>query len=169
MKRFNFLPWVTAIVVGLSASPGLSAPPADVTIQYVHPEKFTDFSIYGRNYRWSASYFANEISRDLKPLLNRRFPGAKLALRFTDIDLASRYQISRQRRDLRTGRNDVTPVRLSFEFLLQDNGGRTLANGSTRLTDSSYYSSSLSHPKRSESLYYEKQAMEKWLKSVQPK
>jgi hypothetical protein len=67
----------------LFALPALSAQPSNVTIQYVSPEKFTDFRIYGRDAQWSASYFVSQISDYLSPVLNRRFPNAKLTLRFT--------------------------------------------------------------------------------------
>src|SRR5258707_1472389 len=45
---------------------------------------------------------------------------------------------------------------MSFAFLLQDSAGRTLANGTTRITDNSSQSSLAHHPKRSTPLYYEK-------------
>jgi hypothetical protein len=141
-----------------------SAEAAGVTIQYVHPERFTDFNIHGRDYRWSASYFASQISQDLGLRLRRRFPGSKLTLRFTDIDLAG-ARTSRRGRDVRIVRGEVEPARMSFDYLLQDSTGRTLANGSTRLTDTS--SRSLrSRPTSSQSLYFEKQMLERWLRSL---
>src|SRR5258708_18717780 len=45
---------------------------------------------------------------------------------------------------------------MSFAFLLQDSAGRTLANGTTRITDNSSQSSLAHHPKRSTPLYYQK-------------
>lgn len=143
------------------------AQPDDVTIQYANPEKFTDFSIYGRDYRWSASYFANEISRDLRPMLKRKFPGSMLTLRFTDIDLAGSSRTSgRGGRDLGVVRGEMTPARMSFDFLFQDGTGRTLTKGSTRITDTSHHSSLLRSQSGSEPLFYEKRMLEKWLKSV---
>jgi hypothetical protein len=150
-----------------AASPVPGAQPGDVTIQFVQPEKFTDFSIYGRDSRWSASYFASEISGDLKPALKRKFPGSKLTLRFTDIDLAGSSRTSRRGgRDVRVVRGEMTPARMSFEFLLQDGTGRTLANGSARITDTSHHSSLLRSQSSSKPLYYEKRMLGKWLKSV---
>lgn len=149
------------------ASPVLSAQAGDVTIQFVHPEKFIDFSIYGRDSRWSASYFAREISGDLKPGLKRKLPGGKLTLRFTDIDLAGSSRTSRRGgRDVRVVRAEMTPARLSFDFLFQDGTGRTLTKGSTRITDTSHHSSLLRKQSGSEPLFYEKRMLEKWLKSV---
>jgi hypothetical protein len=167
MKRHHVLLLTAAILFVLDSVPGLCAQPDEVTIQYLHPEKFTDFRIYDRDYRWSASYFASEISRNLKPLVQRRFPGSKLTLRFTDIDLAGSSRTSRRgTRDVRVIRGDMTPARMSFDFLLKDGAGKTLANGSTRITDTAHRGSSLRHPSSSEPLLYEKRMLEKWLKSV---
>src|SRR5258708_26198298 len=58
--------------------------------------------------------------------------------------------------DVRIVRGEIRPARMSFAFLLQDSAGRTLANGTTRITDNSSQSSLAHHPKRSTPLYYEK-------------
>jgi Protein of unknown function (DUF3016) len=165
-RRLLFL--TTAILFALSAPPARSAQPSNVTIQYVSPEKFTDFRIYGRDAQWSASYFASQISDYLSQALNRRFPAAKLTLRFTDIDLAGREaNSSRGGRNVRATRGLTRPARMAFVFLLQDSSGRTLASGSTRITDSSNPSSMVARQRSaSEALYYEKQMLDKWLKSV---
>jgi Protein of unknown function (DUF3016) len=169
-RRTNTSQFLLLWSVTLLAMTGLTtvrgAQPGDVTIQYVHPENFTDFSIYGRDYRWSASYFAKEISSDLKPKLNRKFPGSQLTLRFTDIDLAGRYRTTRRGgQDVRVTRGERTAARMSFNFLLQDSTGRTLANGSTRITDTSQHSFPR-QPSGSGPLYYEKRMLEKWLNSI---
>lgn len=157
-----------AILFVLSAPSARCAEPSNVTIQYVNPEKFTDFRIYGRDAQWSASYFASQISDYLSPVLNRRVPGAKLTLRFTDIDLAGREaNSSRGGRNARVTRGLTAPARMAFVFLLQDSGGRTLANGSTRITDTSNPSSTVARQRSaSEALYYEKQMLDKWLRSL---
>ena len=166
MKTARILLLLAVALSGLDTAAVLNAQPGDVTIQYVQPEKFTDFSINGRDYRWSASYFASEISGDLRPALKRRFPGSQLTLRFTDIDLAGGYRTSGQAgRSVRVNRGEITPVRMSFDFLLQDSAGKTLARGSTRVTDTSRYGLR-SHPSSSEPLYYEKRMLEKWLNSI---
>src|SRR5215472_14332337 len=81
-----------AAISSMLVSPSvLGASRATVEIQYVQPANFTDFNIYGRGSQWSASYFASQISDDLRPALERKVPGGKLTLRFTDIDLAGHY------------------------------------------------------------------------------
>jgi hypothetical protein len=166
VKTTRILVLSAAVLSGLDTAPVFSAQPGDVAIQYVHPEKFTDFSIYGRDYRWSASYFASEISGDLRPALQRRFPGSKLTLRFTDIDLTGSYRTTgRGGRSVRVNRGETTPARMSFDFLLQDSAGKTLARGLTRVTDTAHYGLR-SHPSSSKPLYYEKRMLEKWLRSI---
>jgi hypothetical protein len=168
MKTPPTLLLTAAILFALSAPLALSAQPSNVTIQYVSPEKFSDFRIYGRDAQWSASYFSSQITDYLRPLLNRRFPGAKLTLRFTDINLAGGYSnSSRGGSNVRVTRGAIAPARMSFVFLLQDSSGRTLASGSTRITDTSS-PSSLANRQRGGSgpLYSEKRMLEKWLRSV---
>jgi hypothetical protein len=166
MKTAQLLLLTLFVVVASRPDTSVAAQPGDVTIQYVQPQRFTDFRIYGRDYQWSASYFASQINGDLKLLLKRRFPGSNLTLRFTDIDLAGSTG-PRTGHNVRVSRGDIAPARMSFDFLLQDSKGRTLANGSTRLTDSSRQSS-FAHPRSSQPLYYEKRMLEKWLKSLRP-
>jgi hypothetical protein len=113
-------------------APALSAQPGEVAIQFGSPEKFTDFRIYGLDVQWLASFFAGQISDDLKPTLNENFPGSKLT------------------------------------FLLQDSSGRTLATDSTRITDTSSHNALVRHRSGSELLYYQKQMLKRWLKSVRP-
>jgi hypothetical protein len=156
---------IAAISCLVAATPVLGASSATVEIQYVQPAKFTDFSIYGRGTQWSASHFATQISDDLRPALERKVPGGKLTLSFTDIDLAGHYP-NRGGSGVRVVRGEIRPARLSFAFVLQDSSGRTLASGATRIVDNSSPSSLAHHPKRSEGLYYEKRMLERWLRSL---
>src|SRR5258708_21775955 len=157
-----------AMLFALDAKAALSSQPGDVSIQFVSPEKFTDFRIYGLDVQWSASFFASQISDDLKPTLNQKFPGSKLTLRFTDINLDYNYRISRSGSGVPLIRRPIAPERMSVVFLLQDRNGRTLASGSTRITDTSSHNALAHQRSGSELLYYEKQMLERWLKSERP-
>lgn len=156
---------VAAISCFLASTPVLGAPRATVDIQYVQPAKFTDFRIYGRDPQWSASYFASQISDDLRPALERKVPGGKLTLRFTDIDLAGHYP-NRGGSSVRVVRGQIRPARMSFTFALQDSSGQVVASGDTRITDTLSQSSMAHHPKRSQALYYEKRILERWLRTL---
>jgi hypothetical protein len=132
-----------------------------VTIQYVDPGRFTDFSVHGRDVRYSASVFTQEVTRTLEPVMERRFPGYLLTLRFTNIDLAGRRS-SAGASSVRVVRNR-TPTRLSFDYVLRDKSGRTVASGSQRLVDTAHTSSSRN---RSGSLNNENRMLRRWLESL---
>ena len=91
----------------LGLSTAHAAQPSNVRIDFVHPERFSDFSIQGRQEITSAPIFRDNISAYLSPYVARRFPGATLTLRFTDIDLAGRLEPWRIRKfnDVRFDRN----------------------------------------------------------------
>jgi hypothetical protein len=169
MKRRIILFLTAAMLFALDAKAAPSAQPGDVAIQFVSPEKFTDFRIYGLDVQWSASFFARQITDDLRPTLNEKFPGSKLTLRFTDINLAYNYRtFGRSGLGVGVVRRPIGPERMWVVFLLQDSGGRIVANGSTRITDTSSHNLLDHRRSGSELLYYEKQMLEKWLKSVRP-
>ena len=67
-----------------------AAEPSNIRIDFVHPERFTDFRIQDRDENASVPIFRNEISTYLSSVVAKRFPGKTLTLRFTDIDLAGR-------------------------------------------------------------------------------
>jgi hypothetical protein len=94
---------------------------AIVTVHYLRPENFTDFHLQGRDVRSSTAIFTREVTQALEPVMRRRFPGARLTLRFTNIDLAGRASAgARSVRVVRTR----TPARLWFDYLLRDTSGR---------------------------------------------
>src|SRR5712672_3217343 len=101
-------------------------------IQDVEPQHFTDFSIHNRGIRSSASFFTEYITKTLERVMSNRFPGERLTLKFTDIDLAGHGAMGpRSVRVLRT----QTPARLSFVYSLQDQAGNAVANGTQTLVE----------------------------------
>jgi hypothetical protein len=66
---------------------GGAVPGAVVTVQYVNPQNFTDFSVQGRDVQ---SAFTREVMQTLEPVMKSRFPAYMLTLQFTNIDLAGR-------------------------------------------------------------------------------
>jgi hypothetical protein len=165
MKTYRALRRTAAIFCALGSTAALAAAAGSVDIQYTQPSRFTDFNIYGRDAQWSASYFATQISDALRPALQRKVPGGKLTLRFTDIDLAGHYP-GRGGRSVRVVRGEIRPARMSFTFSLQDSSGRVVASGDTRITDTTSQTSLTHDPRRKQALYYEKRMLERWLRSL---
>ena len=130
---------------------------AIVTVQYVNPQSFTDFSVQGRNVQSSATLFTQEVTSTLEPVMRSRFPGDTLTLRFTNIDLAGRGST----RIVRSN----TPARLSFDYVLRDSSGHTAASGSQRLTDT-LRRTSTRNPGQSSPVYLENRMLRRWLQSL---
>jgi Protein of unknown function (DUF3016) len=134
-----------------------SAPSSVVTIQFVHPERFTDFSLQRRDVQYTATVFTQRMTEALQPVMESRFPGGQLRLQFTDIDLAGR-RFSMASPPTRSS----MPPRFSFNFALRDRSGRTLASGSQRLVITERSSLS-SNPNRSSRLTNESRTLARWL------
>jgi hypothetical protein len=144
-----------------------SAEPGNVRIQFVQPEKFSDFRIQGRQENVSAGLFRDQVSSYLAPLVAGRFPGDKLTLTFTDIDLAGRIDPSKTRRlsDIRIDRNIASPLRLYFDYTLTNSSGKILASGSKSLVDADYLYryTYYSDQAKSATLFYEKATLSRWI------
>ena len=158
--------------LALIATSVFSAEPANVRISFVQPQRFSDFRIQGRQEIASAKIFRDEISAYLLPYVSKRFPGCTLSLRFTDIDLAGRIATSNPGKlaNVRIDRNVASPLRLYFDYSLTDARGKILAHGPESLVDTEYlyrYSYS-SNRAKSDTLFYEKATLYRWLDTLTP-
>jgi len=164
MRKFFYSLLVPMVCLGLSTAH--AALPSNVRIDFVHPERFSDFSIQGRQEIQSASIFRDRVSAYLSPSVARRFPGATLTLRFTDIDLAGRLEPWRISKftNVRFDRNVASPLRLFFDYTLTDSQGRVLASGSKSLveTDYLYRYVDYSNIERAQPLFYEQVTLKRW-------
>ncbi len=142
---------------------GPGASPSVVTVQYLNPGAFSDFSVPGRDVQNSTSTFTQEVTRTLVPVMEGRFPGDQLTLQFTDINQAGRRS-SLGASTVRIVRNR-TPSRLSFDYALRDKSGRSLASGSQRLVDSRHRTLS-NNLSRSRPFINEGQMLQRWLQSL---
>jgi hypothetical protein len=133
-----------------------------VTVQYVGPQHFTDFSIHDRDIRYSASFFTQKITKTLEPIMNKRFPGERLSLRFTNIDLAGHGATGT--RSVRVVRMH-TPARLSFDYSLQDQTGSAIANGTQTLVETLPLGHG-AHAGSTSLLSIESKMLDKWLRGL---
>lgn len=140
---------------GCTGEGGGSTAPSVVTIQFTNPGSFTDFSVQGRDVGSSATVFTREVTRTLEPVMGSRFPGDLLTLQFTNIDLAGRG--SSPGRVVRSH----TLTRLSFNYVLRDKSGLTVASGSQRLAYNPR-----SSPSRSGPLSSENRMLQRWLQRL---
>jgi Protein of unknown function (DUF3016) len=159
-------------ILSLGLSTAFYAQAGNIRISFDRPEKFSDFRIQGRQENVSAGIFRDEVSSYLSPIVAKRFPGSTLSLKFTDIDLAGRIDLSKTRRlsNVRIDRNIASPLRLYFDYALSDSRGKIVASGSKSLVDSDYLYRYTYYPNqtRSDTLFYEKATLNRWLGTVVP-
>jgi hypothetical protein len=169
MKTFFYS--LAVPLISLALSTAQAAEPSNVEIGYDRPIRFTDFRIQGRNEIDSAKIFRDQISPSLSGTIAERFPGAKLSLRFTDINLAG-HPSSRIRNfnNVRFDREGASPLRLEFQYTLTDSKGRVLAAGTKSLVDADYLRRYINYPNSDKvtTLFYEKTTLTRWLDDLTP-
>jgi hypothetical protein len=171
MKKLFFALLLPSLSLGLTVA-ALSAEPGNVRINFVQPEKFSDFQIQGRQENVSAGIFRDQVSAYLAPVIAKRFPGDQLNLTFTDIDLAGRIDPAKTRNlaNIRLDRNIANPLRLYFDYTLTDSSGKVLASGSKSLVDADYLYRYNYYPEqtKSKTLFYEMATLTRWIDTLSP-
>jgi hypothetical protein len=148
---------VTILLAGIALASN-AARAGTVTVDFIHPERFTDASLDGGG---GVQPVLTRIQAYLETLAAKRLkPGQTLAVAVTDIDLAGRFEPWRPvGHDVRIMR-DVDPPRMVLDYrLMQD--GRVQAAGRADLVDIDYLSD-LPAPARQEPLAYDKALLAAW-------
>lgn len=139
-----------------------AADEARVTVKFVNPEKFTDIKDSFMGTEKGRDYYLKELRALIEAQAGRELPaGQKLAVTFTDIDLAGDYLPSMSSgHDVRVMK-DVYPPRLKFSYVVTDAAGAVVKEGQENLTDLNY----LQTPgiDRNDTLFFEKALLRNWL------
>jgi hypothetical protein len=159
----------------LAATP-VSAPAsqADKTDQRVevifdHPEKFTDVKGDSMDSPKGRDIMLDQIRDFLVQSGAELFPaGQKLAITFTDIDLAGEYEPWRgaQWSDVRIVK-DIYPPRFNFSYKLTDAAGNVLKEDKVELRDLSFMMRMTIS--RDDPLRFEKDILGDWVRSIVPR
>ncbi|MBV8216158.1 MAG: DUF3016 domain-containing protein [Verrucomicrobia bacterium] len=168
MKDSRSLYLIPLMLLAIAASTFASSS-SNVIITFVHPERFTDFRAQDWPEQKTATWFANDMTAALAPLVATRAPGCTLTLQFTDIDLGGRveYRLGPNFRQIRFYHNGREPVRLYFNYTLTDPHGRVLASGAEAATDTLYlgrYPTESTYI-RYEEFFFEKQVLLSWIRT----
>lgn len=132
----------------------------DISVQFREPDTFTDVrgSLGGR---FTQSYL-DLLAKHLQTTAASRLPaGRKLAVTFTDIDLAGDIQLG--------GANNVRLVhsvhfpRMELNFILTDGQGVVLKQGDRRLRDIDFQTKLLPLTERNAPLAYDKRLLTDWV------
>ena len=160
MKLTFYAIFGLAVSIGAFSSTAAPSARATVRIDFVDPARFTDFRINNRDFQHSSAVFTRDVTSALLPVMARRFPGHTLSLRYTNIDLASRRTTGP--RGLRVVPTSAR-ASLSFNYVLNNPSGRTIARGSQRLVESAPGSTTQD---RSHPVQIESDLMQRWLRTL---
>lgn len=135
-----------------------------VTVSYENSENFTDFKdgLQGTDRgRENLEYqMRRAVVEEASHVLQ---PGQRLAITFTDIDLAGDYLPSAPTtHDFRVIRA-VYPPRMNFRWVLTDGSGATINQGEEKLTDLAFQNN-VNPIGRNEELFYDRSLFRDWVR-----
>ncbi len=117
-----------------------SAQRATATVEFDHPENFTDFKLSPHARDADARYLSKELQQETNRLAGNILPaGYHVILRIRDIDMAGEFEPQRvpPNDQIRFMRGVYTP-RISLEYSVTDAAGNVVSSGERRLTDLGY-------------------------------
>ena len=134
---------------------------ADVTVNYIQPERFSDLPFAP----WEREAVLKDLTQHFAKLGAQLPPGQNLRIEVRDIDLAGREIPGRSGRDLRiVKQNGVDWPRIDLHYTIESNG-QALRSGDVHLSDMSFMDR-IGRYNDTESLHYEKRMIDDWFYST---
>jgi Protein of unknown function (DUF3016) len=168
MKKFIYS--LLVLIVSLGLPNARAEETSKVRIEFVHPERFTDFQIQGRDENSSVPIFRNEVTSHLSGIVSKRFPGKTLTLKFTDIDLGGRLGNRPRFNDVRFNHQWGPPIRMAFDYTITDSKANVVIAGSKTLLEQDYLHQYINYPQslKTSPVFYEEATLANWLRTLEP-
>ena len=142
---------------GLLALAAGAASAGDVTVNYIHPERFSDLPFT----TWDREEVLKDLSEHFARLGARLPPDQNLRIDVTDIDLAGREVPGRGARDLRIIRsNGAEWPRMDLHYTIESNG-QVLRSGDAQLRDMAFMDR-IGRYTDGDKLRYERRMIDDW-------
>ncbi len=132
---------------------------AEVTVNYVQPERFSDLPFP----TWEREAVLKDLTRHFNRLGAQLPPGQNLRVEVLDVDLAGREYPGRGARDLRIVKHVDWP-RIDLRFAVEQNG-QVLRSGEAQLRDMAFMDR-VSRYSDTDSLQHEKRMIDDWFYSA---
>lgn len=146
--------WIALGLLSLAA-----AAQADVQVNFVNPEKFTDIK---DNNGFKQMAVLKDIEAYLVEQVGKRLPGRDVRIDVTDVDLAGEVQPFGHRMQWLRVMRAVTSPSIELRYEVRE-GGKVVQQGQTRLRDMNYQDGFNSFSS-SDPLRYEKRMLDRWMK-----
>jgi hypothetical protein len=142
-----------------------SHPSGRAEVQFLEAEKFTDVG-GGLDDKSDKKGYLTMLRDHVDRLAGEYMPeGQKIALTFTDIDLAGDFPpASRAARDSVRVMKDIYPPRMAFSYRITDASGAVVKEGREELTDKNFLTTG-AMTDRSDPLRYDKMLLSDWFRS----
>jgi hypothetical protein len=141
--------------------------PGPVSVHFRDPQHFSENRQFGSEDRFNnKSHYLEVLKAHLVKRAARMLPaGDHLDVTITDVKLAGAYEPwhGPQLRDVRIMK-DIYPPRIDLNFKLTDGKGKVLREGSRKLRNLSYLTSTPGMTGDDDSLRYDKALLDSWLR-----
>ena len=146
--------WIALGLLALSA-----AAQADVKVDFVNPEKFTDIK---DNNGFRQMEVLKDIEAHLIERAGKSLPGRDVRIHVTDVDLAGEVEPFGRRAEWLRVMRTVTLPSIAFSYEVSE-GGKVVQQGEVRLRDMNYQDGFNSYSS-GDTLRYEKRMIDRWFK-----
>ena len=140
---------------------------ADVRVEYVHPENFTDVSFRSMTRDAAEERLERELTQTIEAAAAQYLSAYRLDLRVMDVAMAGREAFEKPglNSDLRIRHEMGKPPKISIQYQVKDPRGHVVTRGARVLTDLNYqwgYPDSY----QLDTLYPEKQLLRDWIRGL---
>lgn len=162
--------WIFALLVGVAASPPMSAAPktaapdSRIQVEFVNPDKFTDLKADASGSRKGRDSYLEQLKGYLIQQAGGQLPkGQRLSVSITNINMAGDFEPWRgpSLTNVRVVK-DQYPPRIDLSFKITDAKGKTLREGSRELKNLSFLRDAVIN--RQDPLRHEKKLLDDWLR-----
>jgi hypothetical protein len=164
----NSLPKHLVFLVTLLGCASGSSAIANVRVEFVKPENYTDVSFRSMTPDGARERLIGELARTIKDSAAKPLSGFDLYVRILDVHMAGRpaFEAPGMNSDLRI-RNRTTPPKISLQYVVKDRSGKVVRKGSEFLIDPNYqWNGSY---EGTDELYSEKALLRSWILSLPQK
>jgi len=144
--------------IALSLLAFAAAAQADVKINFVHPEKFSDTK---DNWGFTKPDALKDIEAHLVTQLGKALPGRDITVDVTDVDLAGEVEPFGRRVEWMRVMRAVTSPAMELKYEIRE-GGKVVAQGQAKMRDMDYQNSFNSYSS-GDPLRYEKRMIDRWV------
>ncbi|HEX9785340.1 MAG TPA: DUF3016 domain-containing protein [Opitutaceae bacterium] len=155
-----------AFCLAITPLPGAQSQSDDVTIDFLEPDKYTDFKTSPMGGKKDQDALAREFRAEIMQVVNRYLPpGYRLLLRFRDIDMAGEFepQLGPNYDSVRIVKAIYIPS-IVVEFEIRNEAGDVVSRGQRRVTDHAFQDTVTF--RRDRTLFYETELVADLLREI---